>query len=824
MVKFAKQLEVEAVPEWRDAYCNYKQLKKSLNSIKEQAQLRSNSGTEQGTSFHSLESPRLRPRLSFAITRRRTHVWNQHSDPLQVHVRTLADGTQVYETQLDVTSSPTPFETDFFAKLDQQLNKVNAFYRSKEAEFVQQGEVLKKQIEAFLEMKDTVDQSKGKSANAESRPQEGSKRGSSLGVQVPKPSQGSAAILMTPQNLQASAVPSPITLIVEPASGPQRSSASATSGGSAGGFPAPRPPLSSTLEVSAHHDPSPLYQMIMTIPRNNPRSTISALSQMVLDDVRQQLRRGSSDSKSDGSRKEVSFLKRKEMQYASKMLRTAYTEFYRGLTLLKGYGALNIVAFGKILKKYDKVTGRRSSPAYLQAVEASHFQSSDKVTKLMEQVEAIFISHFSGDDKRSAMRSLRPVRVAASHSVTFFLGLFTGCIIALIAAIVTILHVGGSYWNVTFQLPSYLASIFQVFSMLALIVLHIYLYGWNVYLWRKARINYAFIFEFAPGKELRYREILLVSSGLLTLFLGGMLAHLGAHYAVDRNNQSGNFYVDIIPLGVVAVFVLVLVFPFNIFYYSSRKFFLRCLVHLAMAPLYKVVLADFFLGDQLTSQVPMLRNMEFFCCYYLGGFFTKRDANVCLQNRIYIDLGYLVAMLPYYFRLMQCVRRWFEEGDRAHIANGLKYLSAMVAVATRMTYVRFGTDFWLLMMVLSSIVATLYGLYWDLVVDWGLLQRNSINPWLRDQLMLQNKAVYFLSMVANIILRLAWLLSLNHLQFSRGNRHFQDFFVAILEVLRRGMWNFFRLENEHLNNVGKYRAVKTVPLPFREVVAEEADE
>lgn len=84
----------------------------------------------------------------------------------QVHVRTLADGTQVYETQLDVTSSPTPFETDFFAKLDQQLNKVNAFYRSKEAEFVQQGEVLKKQIEAFLEMKDTVDQSKGKSANA----------------------------------------------------------------------------------------------------------------------------------------------------------------------------------------------------------------------------------------------------------------------------------------------------------------------------------------------------------------------------------------------------------------------------------------------------------------------------------------------------------------------------------------------------------------------------------------------------------------------------------------------------------------------------------
>lgn len=38
--------------------------------------------------------------------------------------------------------------------------------------------------------------------------------------------------------------------------------------------------------------------------------------------------------------------------------------------------------------------------------------------------------------------------------------------------------------------------------------------------------------------------------------------------------------------------------------------------------------------------------------------------------------------------------------------------------------------------------------------------------------------------------------------------------VACLEIIRRGIWNFFRLENEHLNNVGKYRAFKSVPLPF----------
>lgn len=35
MVKFSKQLEVQLVPEWRGAYCQYKLLKKILNKIKE---------------------------------------------------------------------------------------------------------------------------------------------------------------------------------------------------------------------------------------------------------------------------------------------------------------------------------------------------------------------------------------------------------------------------------------------------------------------------------------------------------------------------------------------------------------------------------------------------------------------------------------------------------------------------------------------------------------------------------------------------------------------------------------------------------------------
>jgi hypothetical protein len=36
--------------------------------------------------------------------------------------------------------------------------------------------------------------------------------------------------------------------------------------------------------------------------------------------------------------------------------------------------------------------------------------------------------------------------------------------------------------------------------------------------------------------------------------------------------------------------------------------------------------------------------------------------------------------------------------------------------------------------------------------------------------------------------------------------------TATLEVFRRFVWNFFRLENEHLNNCGKFRAVRDISI------------
>lgn len=95
-----------------------------------------------------------------------------------------------------------------------------------------------------------------------------------------------------------------------------------------------------------------------------------------------------------------------------------------------------------------------------------------------------------------------------------------------------------------------------------------------------------------------------------------------------------------------------------------------------------------------------------------------------------------------------------EEKNKMEGFNALKYLSTIVAVLSRTFHDRelllgrtpgisLKTVTWA-----TSGIATVYNTYWDIVVDWGLLQRSSKNAWLRDKLLIPEKSVYFLAIVS----------------------------------------------------------------------------
>lgn len=85
-----------------------------------------------------------------------------------------------------------------------------------------------------------------------------------------------------------------------------------------------------------------------------------------------------------------------------------------------------------------------------------------------------------------------------------------------------------------------------------------------------------------------------------------------------------------------------------------------------------------------------------------------------------------------------------------HALNGLKYSFAIAAVCFRTAYsLNTAVRVWYVLAWVFSVIAAVSGTYWDLVIDWGLLQRKSKNRWLRDKLLVPQKSVYFIAMVSD---------------------------------------------------------------------------
>lgn len=75
-------------------------------------------------------------------------------------------------------------------------------------------------------------------------------------------------------------------------------------------------------------------------------------------------------------------------------------------------------------------------------------------------------------------------------------------------------------------------------SMFSLMFLHFFLYGCNVFAWRKARINYSFIFELSPTKELKYRDVFLICTASMTAVMGVMFVHLSLLHTQGYSNAQ----------------------------------------------------------------------------------------------------------------------------------------------------------------------------------------------------------------------------------------------------------------------------------------------
>ncbi|KAL5997088.1 hypothetical protein ACLOJK_008016 [Asimina triloba] len=229
------------------------------------------------------------------------------------------DEDETYETDLvQLVGEGDDKIKQFFEGLDEELNKVNHFHKTTESEFLERGEILRKQLQILLDLKQVIHDRRRK--RSESQPRSNSSSVSRFDVSE-----------SVADSTEASAEGSPTDGAV---------AALERNGVSFVGLPR-----------SKAKKGKPKTALRIEIPATTPTRAIMAVTSMLWEDL------------VNNRKKEnpAEFITLRRIQCAEKMIRGAFVELYKGLGLLKTYriasllSSLNMLAFTKILKKFDKV-------------------------------------------------------------------------------------------------------------------------------------------------------------------------------------------------------------------------------------------------------------------------------------------------------------------------------------------------------------------------------------------------------------------------------------------------------------------------------------
>uniref|UniRef100_A0A3Q2H881 Solute carrier family 53 member 1 n=1 Tax=Equus caballus TaxID=9796 RepID=A0A3Q2H881_HORSE len=436
-----------------------------------------------------------------------------------------------------------------------------------------------------------------------------------------------------------------------------------------------------------------------------------------------------------------------------KDLKLAFSEFYLSLILLQNYQNLNFTGFRKILKKHDKILETsRGADWRVAHVEVAPFYTCKKINQLISETEAVVTNELEDGDRQKAMKRLRVPPLGAAQPApawtTFRVGLFCGIFIVL---------------NITLVLAAIFKletdrSIWPLIRLYRggfLLIEFLFLLGINTYGWRQAGVNHVLIFELNPRSNLSHQHLFEIAGFLGILWCLSLLACFFAPVSVIPT------YVY--PLVLYGFMVFFLINPTKTFYYKSRFWLLKLLFRVFTAPFHKVGFADFWLADQLNSLSVILMDLEYMICFY--SFELKWDESEGLLPNDSEERGHSDTVVFFYLWIVFCI------------------------------------------------ISSCYTLIWDLKMDWGLFDKNAgENTFLREEIVYPQKAYYYCAIIEDVILRFAWTVQISITSMTLLP-HSGDIIATVfapLEVFRRFVWNFFRLENEHLNNCGEFRAVRDI--------------
>jgi hypothetical protein len=241
---------------------------------------------------------------------------------------------------------------------------------------------------------------------------------------------------------------------------------------------------------------------------------------------------------------------------------------------------------------------------------------------------------------------------------------------------------------------------------------------------------------------------------------------------------------------------------------AQRYALLRSLAKLLLSPVFAAPFSSTFVADALTSMPKIFSDgLATACLYTTGAIFRVRydqathalaglEGDTCTDKEPRFQAAHFsLSVLPFWIRLMQCLRGYAADREARHLWNALKYCTSITVVvlsfwstveAPALKALWFGT----------ACASTLFAYVWDLRMDWGhpaLLpppQPGAPSPPPRRY----PRWCFDVAAATNALARLGWAVYISPNQ--QVVRQHMVLLLGCVELMRRAQWAAFRLEWE----------------------------
>ncbi|KAI9812504.1 MAG: protein-ER retention protein [Thelocarpon impressellum] len=374
------------------------------------------------------------------------------------------------------------------------------------------------------------------------------------------------------------------------------------------------------------------------------------------------------------------------------------------------------------------------------------------------------------------------------------------------------------------------------YRVACIIVLGVWAWGFNLHYLAFLKIDVPALIRY-PGRSSTslptHHRSTYAFAALLT---APLVLSLLWFWSATRGHADLVLRYEILPQSYLFLLVLLFLAPVASLAGSGRYRFLSTLRRVSVGGIAEAQdgkFGDILLADVLTSYAKVLGDLFVSACMFFSSSYSstgKPDRGCGGQYMVP-----LIISVPYLIRLRQCLIEYGRVGKDygkhpprvssgwggQHLANALKYSTAFPVII--LSALQRGYDptkigmseaglfrLWLFFVFVNSF----YSFYWDVAKDWdlslfsGRASRNDPDhPFgLRRHLYFHTKEVYYAAILIDFLLRCTWSFKLSpHLD------HFNDleggiFVMEFLEVLRRWLWIFLRVETEWGRHQQRVRA------------------